>query len=292
MSHPLFSPEAVEAELERFLAARPMPENLRSACRYALLGGGKRLRPILTMHACAAAGGRAEDALAPAAALEMVHAFSLVHDDLPALDNDDLRRGRPTLHKHAGEAMAVLAGDSLLGLAFELLAETRRDCGRTKALPCALVLELAQAVSDMIAGQVQDTIPDFSPDVSPEQKLETIHRNKTGALLRCACRMGARCARADADTLARLTHYGETIGVLYQAVDDLLDVTVTSGELGKATGKDAAKNKVTFPGVYGVEGTRAQIQKMLAEALETVAPLGAKGEPLAELARMMAHRTK
>ena len=286
MGDPLLFTALIENELERFLGERPMPENLRQACRYALLGGGKRLRPILTMHACVAAGGKAEDALVPAAALEMIHAFSLVHDDLPALDNDDLRRGRPTLHKHAGEAMALLAGDALLGLAFELMAQVR---GEGSAL---LTAELAKAVNDMIAGQVYDALPEFAPGTPPAERLALIHQNKTGALLRCACRMGGLCAHADADTLARLTAYGETIGVLYQAVDDLLDATVSTEAMGKATGKDVGQGKLTFPGVHGVEGTRLEIKRMLAGAQDAVAPLGERGLALAALARMMAERKK
>lgn len=284
----LFAPaHLVEAELERFLLARPLPGNLRKACGYALLGGGKRLRPILAVHACQAAGGRAEDALAAAAALEMVHAFSLVHDDLPALDNDDLRRGRPTLHKHAGEAMAILAGDALMGLAFEMLA------GRSQAqvMP-ALVGELARGLNDMIAGQVYDTLPEFEPGLADADKLRLIHGNKTGALLRAAARMGGICAGADAETLAHLTRYGETLGVLYQAVDDLLDATVSTEQMGKATGKDAAQGKLTFPSVYGVEGTRREVARMLAQAKDAVAPMGARAKPLAQLAQFMAERTK
>ncbi len=284
----LFAPaRLVEAELECFLLERPLPANLRRACGYALLGGGKRLRPILTVHACVAAGGAAENALAPAAALEMIHAFSLAHDDLPALDNDDLRRGRPTLHKHAGEAMAILAGDALMGLAFELLA------GRAPAATApALLAELAKGLNDMIAGQVYDTLPEFPEGLSNADKLQLIHRNKTGALLVAACRMGGLAAGADDAALARLTRYGETIGVLYQAVDDLLDATVSTEQMGKVTGKDSAHGKLTFPSVYGVDGTRAEIARMLAEAEAAILPCGARGEPLVRLARFMAHRTK
>lgn len=286
MSSALFAPiPLVEAELERFLLARPLPANLRRACGYALLGGGKRMRPVLCVHACVAAGGQASDALAPAAALEMIHAFSLVHDDLPALDNDDLRRGRPTLHKHAGEAMAILAGDALTGLAFELVA--------THAKPAqvgALTRELAVALNDMIAGQVYDTLPEFPEGLADADKLRLIHRHKTGALLVGACRMGALAAGADGAILGQLSRYGETIGVLFQAVDDLLDVTGSSERMGKAAGKDAANGKLTYPAVHGVDGTRREIKAMLAEAEHLIAPLGAPGAPLVELARLMAHR--
>ncbi len=284
----LFAPaHLVEAELERFLLERPLPANLRRACGYALLGGGKRLRPILTVHACVAAGGLAEHALAPAAALEMIHAFSLAHDDLPALDNDDLRRGRPTLHKHAGEAMAILAGDALMGLAFELLAgQARAD------LAPALLTELAKGLNDMIAGQVYDSLPEFPAGLLDADKLQLIHRNKTGALLVAACRMGGLAAGADGAALARLARYGETIGVLYQAVDDLLDATVSTEQMGKVTGKDGAQGKLTFPAVYGIDGTRAEIARMLAEAEAVILPCGACGEPLLRLARFMAERSK
>lgn len=288
MSSSLFAPiPLVEAELERFLLERPLPANLRRACGYALLGGGKRLRPVLCVHACVAAGGKAEDALAPAAALEMIHAFSLVHDDLPALDNDDLRRGRPTLHKHAGEAMAILAGDALMGLAFELVAAHVRP-----TQVGALVRELAVALNDMISGQVYDSLPEFPEGLTHADKLRLIHRHKTGALLVGACRMGAICAGADAAKLAQLTRYGETIGVLFQAVDDLLDATASAQQMGKATGKDAAQGKLTFPAVHGIDGTRREIKAMLAEAEYLAAQLGAPGEPLVELARLMAHRDR
>jgi geranylgeranyl diphosphate synthase type II len=289
---------AVESCMTAFLDRRPLPANLREAIRYALFGPGKRLRPILVVRSCEAVGGSAEQALPPAAAIEMIHAFSLVHDDLPAMDDDDLRRGRPTLHRHTNEAMAILAGDAMMGLAFELIATAVSPPER-----CAAILrELAQGTNDMIAGQVYDTLPDFDASVPPMTRLQTIHRNKTGALIRCSCRMGAICGGADAAQLAAITRYAEAVGLMFQVVDDLLDVTQTTEHLGKAAGKDADKGKLTYPGLLGVEKSRAEVTRLQAEAnqaLRSIDPAGsgngkAAGRTrwLGELCDYMAVRSK
>ncbi len=280
--------EAVEQTMSRFIAERPLPHNLREAIEYALLGGGKRLRPLLVVRSCQAVGGRLEQALAPAAALEMIHAFSLVHDDLPAMDDDDLRRGRPTLHRHTNEAMAILAGDAMMGLAFELVLANMQP----PALAARIVAELAQGTNDMIAGQVYDTLPDFDPAMPEMERLRTIHRNKTGALIRAACRMGAICGDATEAQLVSLTQYGEAIGLMFQVVDDLLDVTKTTEELGKAAGKDAEKGKLTYPGLLGIEGSRAEVQRLHDQALSALEPLGDAAGPLRELCGFLATREK
>lgn len=278
----------VEAYLTAFLRHRPLPENLKAAVEYGLLGGGKMIRPILVIRCCEAVGGRPEQALPAAAAIEMVHAFSLIHDDLPAMDDDDLRRGRPSLHKHAGEAMAVLAGDALLSLGFELITT------RMKSADTALEVmrELSIGTNDMIVGQVQDTVPGGDDDQEPLDRLEQIHRNKTGALLRAACRMGGICGGGTAAKLAALTRYAEAVGLMFQAVDDLLDVTSTTDELGKTAQKDAEQGKLTYPAVLGVEGTQEQIQRLHAAASAALSDFDQKANPLRELCDYMAVRKR
>lgn len=286
----------VEATMSRFINHRPLPTNLRNAIIYSLFGPGKRLRPILVIRACEAVGGSAELALAPAGAIEMIHCFSLVHDDLPAMDDDDLRRGRPTLHRHTNEAMAILAGDAMTSLAFELVATELPNPG----LIASITLELSAATNDMIAGQVYDTLPDFEPSITPIQRLQTIHRHKTGALIRCSCRMGAICGSATPQQLAAITRYADAIGLMFQVVDDILDVTQTTEHLGKAANKDADKGKLTYPGLIGLDASRAEVkrlQQIAHEALDELdklhidhAEVGTAA--LRELCDQMAVRTK
>jgi len=278
----------VETYLDEFLTSRALPDNLREAMRYAVLGPGKRMRPILVFRGCEAAGGAVDDALAPAAAIEMIHAFSLVHDDLPAMDDDDLRRGRATLHRHTSEPMAILAGDALMGLAFELIATQVDDA----ALSRALTRELTHGTNEMIAGQVYDTLPDFSADTEALQQLEAIHRHKTGALIRAAVRMGALCAPADAEQLDRLGQYAEAIGLMFQVVDDVLDATQSTEQLGKTAGKDATQEKLTYPALIGLDASRREVQRLHDQALAALTPFGPAGEHLRELARYLAVRTK
>jgi len=278
----------VEAYLATWLDGRPLPVNLRSAIAHVLFGGGKRVRPYLTLHACAAVGGQPDAALPAAAALEMVHTFSLVHDDLPAMDNAALRHGRPTLHVRDGEAMAILAGDALLGLAFELLADRHAESPLTGRL-CG---ELATATNDMIVGQVYDTLPDFPPATEPLARLETIHRHKTGALLRCACRMGAICGGAPPAALAAITAYAEAAGLMFQVVDDILDVTESAAQLGKETHQDAQHNKLTYPALVGLAASRAEVERQKQTALAALAPFGVAAEPLRQLGHWLAVRTR
>lgn len=277
--------DAVEARLAQHVADAAYSPNLRDAVEYSLLGGGKRLRPTLVLACARAAGGRAADALDAAAAIEMVHAFSLIHDDLPALDNDDLRRGRPTLHRAKGEAMAILAGDALLALAFQAASRSRHG-----ALP--IVAELSRATNAMITGQVHDTLGGFPEDMALPDRLERIHSNKTGALLVCSCRMGALCADAPPATLHCLERWGELIGVMFQAVDDLIDETQTAEHAGKAVGKDRTAGKLTYPSVHGLERTRSEIARLRDQALQAIEPLGAAGAPLAALTEYLADRTR
>jgi geranylgeranyl pyrophosphate synthase len=278
----------VEQFIADFLRTRPLPANLRDAIQYALLGGGKRLRPLLVLQSCSAVGGKPEQALAPAAAIEMIHAFSLVHDDLPAMDDDDLRRGRPTLHRHTSEAMAILAGDALTSLAFELIVTRMTPA----TLAARIVTELATATTDMIAGQVYDTLPDFPAGTADIDKLAAIHRHKTGALLRASCRMGAICGGADDAKLAALTRYAEAVGLMFQVVDDLLDVTQTTEQLGKAAQKDAEKGKLTYPGLLGIPASQAEVTRLHDEAVGALDALGPAAEPLRQLAHYMSVRER
>ena len=279
---------AVDAYLAGWLEERPLPPQLRAAVAYAVLGPGKRVRPTLVIRSAEAVGGDRETALPAAAAVELVHAFSLVHDDLPALDDDDLRRGRPTLHRKVGEAMAILAGDALLGLAVELVAERAGP----SEVAHAVGRELIVGCNDMIAGQVQDTVPGFPDEADPRDRLETIHRLKTAALIRACCRMGALAGRATGPEREALSRFGEAVGLAFQVVDDLLDVTQTTRHLGKQAGKDARRCKLTYPGVVGVEASRREVERLEAEALAAIEPLDERAEPLRRLARDLTTRTR
>lgn len=268
-----------------FLAEQAIPENLRAACLHAVLAGGKRLRPILVLESAMAAGGTVTGAMPAAIAIEFVHAFSLVHDDLPALDNDTMRRGKPTCHVAFGEAMAILAGDCLLALAPVAAARAAHNASEIQR-------ELMSGTVRMIAGQVYDTLQGFPSGLGDGQKLELVHHNKTGALLEASCRMGALAAGADAATIARLTAYGRATGLMFQIVDDLIDATQTAEHAGKATGKDAEAGKLTYPVVHGIDGSRGEIARLRSEASEAIAPLGAKADRLAQLLEFLASRTK
>jgi farnesyl diphosphate synthase len=266
------------------------PVELHRAMRYAVLGGGKRLRPLLVY-----ATGRAFDAApetldAPAAAVEIIHAYSLVHDDLPAMDDDSLRRGRPTCHVAFGEAMAILAGDALQALAFEVLAN---DAALTVDAPTRLemlrVLALACGSHGMAGGQAFD-LAAVGRRLAPAE-LERMHMHKTGALIRASVRLGALGAGcADARALDALETYGHCIGLAFQIRDDLLDIEAGTEQLGKTAGKDVAANKPTYPAILGVEASRAELAALTVRALDAIAALGAQAEPLRDLARFVAER--
>jgi geranylgeranyl pyrophosphate synthase len=278
----------IEADLATRIETVDGPTALRDALAYAVLGAGKRLRPVLTLLSCEAVGGEREQGLAAASAIELIHAFSLVHDDLPAMDDDALRRGQPTLHVHAGEAMAILTGDVMMSLAFEWITDEDSD-GDTAA---RLVRTLAEATSYMIAGQVYDTLGGFPAGLTEPEQLQLVHFNKTAALIRAACRLGAVCGAASAKDLASLTSYGEAVGMMFQIVDDLLDVTATAEHVGKATGKDLQAGKLTFPGVHGTDASRTEVRRRRDEAHDALAPLGRSAEHLLELCDFMAVRTR
>lgn len=299
----LFPTGMIEDQLKACVSWPGAPASLVAAAEYALLGGGKRLRPALAWHACVAAGGDGRASLLPGAAIELVHAFSLVHDDLPAIDNDDMRRGRPTLHRHAGEGMAILAGDALLAGAFDCLLRTPATWAEPSTAPgdaglrLALLQDLSLATSSMIQGQVWDTMGGLPSGLSPTERLRLIHSSKTGALLAAACRMGARAAfggRATppAATMAAIGAFGEAIGLMFQIVDDLIDATQTAEHAGKRTGKDQAAGKLTYPGVLGMEATRSEIKRLRAQALDAVSPLGNRAEGLRSMVEYLAGRTR
>jgi geranylgeranyl diphosphate synthase type II len=277
-----------DAELDRLVPPETTPpETIHRAMRYSLFAGGKRIRPILCMEAARAVSPAADGVAACACALELIHTYSLIHDDLPALDNDDYRRGKLTNHKVFGEAMAILAGDALLTLAFQVLAELPlADDRKTR-----LIAELATAsgtVGGMIGGQVADLEGEGQPPGA--QLLETIHRAKTGALLRASLRLGAIYAGASEDQYAALSCYGEHIGLAFQIVDDILDVEESSEALGKTAGKDAAQHKITFPAVYGLETSRRMAAEECAHAHQVLAPFGGRAARLDELADLIVHR--
>ena len=274
----------VDQELDRLMPGEDTPpETIHKAMRYSLFAGGKRIRPVLCLEAARAVqGGDVDGAVTVACTLEMIHTYSLIHDDLPALDNDDLRRGRPTSHKMFGEAMAILAGDSLLTYAFEVL-------GRVG--DARLVEELARAsgtVRGMIAGQVHDI--EGEKQTPTAELLDRIHRAKTGALLKCSLRLGAIHAGATAEQLDAISAYGEHIGLAFQIVDDILDVTQTSEQLGKTAGKDAEQHKITFPAVYGLEQSNAMAEEQRVLSHEALVMFGTRARRLHELADLVVDR--
>jgi geranylgeranyl diphosphate synthase, type II len=287
---------AVEKHLATYIDTLDQPDLLRDAVRYALLGGGKRLRPALAWMCCQAMGSDGESSLPAGAAVELVHAFSLVHDDLPALDDDDLRRGRPTLHIEFGQAMAVLAGDAMLTLAFDLLHQPP-PTGPDPALSSPMTRELARATSAMIDGQVRDTIPETDPSLSDIDRLHVIHHGKTGALIHAACTMGAMCGLGaghdpDDDRLIAIADYARAVGLMFQIVDDLIDVEHTAEHTGKRTRKDAGAGKLTFPGLLGVEASRQEIERLRVAGVQAVEPMGSSAKPLAAVADYLAARTR
>ena len=279
----------VDEALKRWVPGESAdPVNLHRAMRYSLFAGGKRIRPVLCLEAAGIVDERAEGAVNAACTLELIHTYSLIHDDLPALDNDDYRRGRLTCHRVFGEAMAILAGDSLLTLAFQVLAEIPGvDDGRR----IALVRELATAsgtVGGMIGGQVHDLEGEGQPATA--ELLESIHRAKTGALLRASLRMGAIYSGADETRLAALSGYGEHIGLAFQIVDDILDVEESSETLGKTAGKDARQGKITFPAVYGLAESRRMAEEHRRLAIASLEMFGERAERLREIADLIVHR--
>ena len=266
------------------------PEQLHRAMRYSLLAGGKRLRPALVLAAGEAFGADTDDLMPAACAIEMIHTYSLIHDDLPAMDNDDLRRGRPTCHKAFGEAVAILAGDALLTQAFRVLAADapKRDAERQ----VRVIREVATAagtVEALIGGQMAD-IESEGENVDGST-LEYIHRSKTGAMIAASVVVGGIVAGANGDQIEKLRAYGQCIGLAFQIADDILDVTSTSEQLGKTPGKDQATNKATYPAIHGIAASQTRARELVAEAVEIVSSLGLKTQVLEEIARFIIARS-
>ncbi|KAF0241046.1 MAG: geranylgeranyl diphosphate synthase type [Planctomycetota bacterium] len=258
---------------------------LHRAMRYSLFAGGKRLRPTLALLTCRLVGGREKDALPAAAALEMIHTYSLIHDDLPAMDDDDFRRGKPSCHKAFDEATAILAGDALLTLAFETLAKS----------PPAIVPDLVKVIGDaagargMVGGQQADL--EGEKGAPTPALVRFIHRRKTAALLRASVQAGAICGRADSGEYATLTEFGENLGLAFQIADDVLDVTAPSWQLGKTAGKDAKAGKATYPLVFGLDKSRREAARLAGRALRALEDFGKRGEELAEVMKFVIART-
>jgi len=283
-------PGLVNDALERYLTPpRPVPTRLWEAMRYSVMAGGKRVRPITLMLAAEACGGSAQIALPPACAVEMVHTYSLIHDDLPAMDDDRLRRGKPTCHTVFGEAVAILAGDALHDLAFGVIADAD---GRTydDATAARLVQVLADGIGPLgvAIGQAADL--DAEGADGDAEQLAFIHLHKTAALFRACAVMGGVVAGASETHLAALARYGEKTGLAFQVVDDILDVTAGGEALGKTPGKDAAAGKLTVPRVRGLEGARAEAARLTTQAVGALSPLGDRAAALAGLTRRMLER--
>lgn len=282
----------VDAALREFLpTAKTRPATIHDAMRYSVFAGGKRLRPILCMEAAEACGGKYEAALRPSAAVECIHTYSLIHDDLPCMDDDDLRRGQPTSHVKYGEGIAVLAGDALLTIAFEILADVKMS-SRGRYNVADLVKELAVTAGSrhLVGGQVLDLEGEGEDVTLTPTELKYIHLSKTAALLTTSLRLGAMCANATPRKLEALTDFGTNLGLAFQIIDDILDVTQSSENLGKSAGKDAATDKSTYPALFGLEKSRAEAAKLTEKAHLALNPLGRKAKRLREIADYLLDR--
>lgn len=279
------------------------PERLREAMSYSLLAPGKRLRPILVLLAARACDADEESAMPAACAIEMVHTYSLIHDDLPAMDDDDLRRGRPTCHKAFDEATAILAGDGLLTLAFETLADGRKSA--PVAAKCCAVLAKAAGPCGMVGGQMDDVEEEHAsdqtsngvsaralPSSSPLARLESIHRRKTGAMILAALQMGAVVAGGTSEHFAALEAYGQRVGLAFQITDDLLDVQSSMSAMGKRVGKDAQRGKLTFPGLLGLDQSTRRARQLISEASEALEVFGEEADGLRSVAQFVLERNR
>jgi len=278
----------VDAALNRLLPSpSTKPKTIHQAMRYSIFAGGKRLRPVICLAAAEVLSGKNDDALPLACAVECIHTYSLIHDDLPAMDNDDFRRGKPTSHKVYGEGIAVLAGDALLTIAFEMAASCRAWPRYSHA---AVIRELAVAAGSrkLIAGQVAD-LEGEGKKISPAE-LRYIHENKTAALIAGSIRLGAMSANATARQLERLTDFGESLGLAFQVIDDILDVTQTTEKLGKSAGKDIAAQKATYPALLGLDKAKQEADRLTARARAALKPFGREAAPLEAIADFLLKR--
>ena len=288
----------IERELEKLLELKPKPgeparpKRLMEAMRYATLGGGKRLRPFLTVETAQALGRTDNGPVRAGAAIECIHAYSLIHDDLPSMDDDDLRRGRPTTHRAFDEATAILAGDGLQALAFEILADPATDTSADVRVALCLGLARAAGLAGMVGGQMLDIDAEKSTAPLSVEEIRLLQAMKTGALLKFSVEAGAILAGADAKARAALGVYGRAIGAAFQIADDILDVESDAATLGKRAGKDAEQNKGTLVGSLGLEGARRELDRLVDEAISSVdaAGVGAKGDLLRATARFVAMR--
>ncbi len=285
--------EIVDAALEKYFSSRPasagemeFPNSLHKAIRHSLFNGGKRIRPILSIASFEAVGGKGDGILPFACALEMIHTYSLIHDDLPAIDNDDYRRGKPACHKVFGEAIGILAGDALLTEAFKLVTNRQLYEGlfRDEWLILDVINEVAQAagILGMIGGQVVDIESEGKEIDFPT--LQYIHTHKTGALILASVRVGVKLGSANEETLKAFTRYGERIGLAFQIADDILNVEGKAVLLGKKTGSDLSKGKATYPSLLGLEESRSRAKELVKLAIEALGPFGPEADPLREIA--------
>jgi geranylgeranyl diphosphate synthase, type II len=279
---------AVDAALDRLLPPETTsPSSIHQAMRYSVLAGGKRIRPILCLETTRIFAPDVSAALHPACAIEFIHTYSLIHDDLPALDNDDLRRGKLTCHKKFGDATAILAGDALLTLAFETIAATPVDAARRVAMVTEIATS-AGTINGMVGGQVADLEAE-GRRIAPAM-LEYIHRSKTAALIRASVTAGALCAGASPEDVARLRRFGESIGWAFQVTDDILDVEESSSALGKTAGKDIAQQKATYPAVYGLPRSHEIANDLATRAIAELAPYGDRADRLRSIAEYLVLR--
>ena len=279
---------AVDASLDRLMpAATAQPPIIHEAMRYSVFAGGKGIRPILCLESARIFDANVAPAQYPACAIEFIHTYSLIHDDLPALDDDDLRRGKPTNHKKFGEATAILAGDALLTLAFEVIAAAPVAADRRVAM-LTEISTAAGTINGMVGGQVADLEAEGQPVTA--EALEYIHRSKTAALIRASIASGALCAGATPEDVARLRRFGESIGLLFQVTDDILDVEESSAALGKTAGKDAAQQKATYPAVHGLERSHQIANELSTKAISELAPYADRASRLREIAEYLVHR--
>ena len=282
----------VDAALDRYLPRdSELPHSLHKAMRYSVFAGGKRVRPILMLAACQAVNGDTEKALPAACAMEMIHTYSLIHDDLPAMDDDDFRRGNPTNHKVFGEAVAILAGDALLTEAFKLVSDPRFTMGTAPEALLAVIHEIAVCAGShgMVGGQVVDMESEGKPDMDLPT-VQYIHTHKTGALIKASVVAGALLGRADEEKLAAITRYGEAAGLAFQIADDILDIEGTTEEIGKDAGSDEARGKATYPAVMGLAAAKEEADAMMAEAMRALDIFGAEADPLREIAAYIVTR--
>ncbi|MBW4556299.1 MAG: polyprenyl synthetase family protein [Trichormus sp. ATA11-4-KO1] len=266
------------------------PEKIYESMRYSLLAGGKRLRPILCLATCEMMGGTMEMAMPTACAVEMIHTMSLIHDDLPAMDNDDYRRGKLTNHKVYGENIAILAGDGLLAYAFEFVAtQTPENVSRDRVVQVIVRLGKALGAAGLVGGQVVDLDSEGKSDISLET-LNFIHNHKTAALLEACVVCGGIVAGASSEDVQRLSRYSQNIGLAFQIIDDILDITATQEQLGKTAGKDLKAKKVTYPSLWGIEESRSKAQQLIAAACQELATFGESAKPLQAIAHYITSR--